>query len=106
MRVVDIILGFATFNLLLGVWQFIYLMICKSAYETLALKDETFFEFMSREYKWGKWRERLRIFYNSDMFIIFQRLKGIILVLMGVLLYVIYFVVKFSDYASYLYETF
>ena len=105
------ILQIATFLcslcLVFGVWQFLWIVILKKGYELEKLEDESFPDFLFRWYGddfFWKLRKRFvpKWFYYSRMFLIFIKVKGIVLILAGLGLAVALIFVSKSEYASWL----
>lgn len=108
MRVIDLIIVGVTLGILWGSWQFLFLYMSKISYSKLKFDNERFLDFCIRNYNSAVWiiRKKLHIdwFYNSKAFRIFTILKGVLLVGMSILVIVLVFCLKNTDYYRLLFE--
>lgn len=101
--IMDIFVFFSAYMLILGVWQFLYIKIHKKGYELEKKENETFFEFMCRYYEddfFWKLRKKYGIkwLYNSKIFEKYIKLKGIILILFGLIVVFGLLLLRQTDY--------
>lgn len=108
MKISNILLFFITVTMLWGVYYLVDIKIKLKAYKLFKIDEESFLDYCYREYNDWAWylRKKLnwRLFYNSRLFVIFQRLKGIILVLISLILLAVYLYLYFTEYRVFLYE--
>lgn len=102
-RIIDLLVFFIAYMIILGVWQFISLAIHKKGYELEKLEDESFFDFMCRYYSddfFWKLRRKYGIkwVYNSKVYSKFIMLKGFILIVLAILLVLAILWLKSTEY--------
>lgn len=106
MRIKDIFIFFSSLLILFGLWQFVWLWIAIRGFKYLRENNETFFQFCCRNFDSAIWRIRKKfkmdMFYNSRVFKISVILKGLLLVLLGVVIIVVYFLIKSTEYGVWL----
>lgn len=105
--VFQILLFLCSLCLVFGVWQFLWIVIHKKGYEMEKLKGESFPDFLFRYYAEDvMWKLRKRFvpkwFYYSKMFLIFTKVKGVILILAGLGIAVGLFLLSKSEYVVWL----
>ena len=108
MKIGNILLFFVTVCTLWGIYYLIDINIKLKAYNAFKETNESFLDYCCREYNDWAWKIRKKLnwklFYNTRLFIIFRRLQGILLVLIGLGLLVLYFCLFFTEYRVFLYE--
>ena len=105
--VLQILTFLSTLCVVFGVWQFLWIVIHKRGYEMEKLEDESFPDFLFRYYAedfFWKLRKRFvpKWFYYSKMFLIFMKVKGVILILAGLVLALCLVYLSKSEYAAWL----
>lgn len=109
------ILGLLTFLsslcLVFGFWQFLWIVIHKKGYEMEKLEDESFPDFLFRYYSEDfLWKLRKRFvpkwFYYSKMFLIFVKIKGVLLILAGLAIGIGTYLLTKSQYEPWLHIEF
>ena len=96
-----------------GIYQFLWLKITQKGYELKqeerkeeGLPRQSFLEFCFEYYNSISWKIRksfgIRWFYNSKLFLIYIRLRGVIIFLFGVAIIIAILLVGSSEYAPYL----
>lgn len=108
MSIKEVLLFFMFTLLFLGSYQFYWSFITKKAYKLRddCDKDLDYFDFCCKEYDTAiwKWRQKskARWFYHSNMFKIFVMLKGISLLSLYFVLFILLFLLNSSEYASWI----
>ena len=107
LTILHILTFLSTFCVLLGLWQFAWIVIHRKGYELEKQDDESFMDFMFRYYadEW-QWKLRKRYgpkwFYYSKMFLIFTKIKGVILIVVGLAIAFGVFFLSGTDLGVYL----
>lgn len=109
--VLHILTFFSSICLVFGVWQFLWIIIHKKGYEMEKQDDESFPDFLFRYYADElPWKLRKRFmpkwFYYSKIFLISVKIKGVVLIVCGVLIAIAIFWVSKSEYAPWLHIEF
>lgn len=106
MKISSLFTFVATFFILHGIWQFIWLKLATKGYKEFKNEGESFLDYCVREFNSLDWKIRKKLsiswFYNSRLFRIFIILKGTLLVLLGVAFIVAYFLIKNTEYGVWL----
>ena len=104
MRILDILLFLGFINLFFGSYQFYFLYVTKKTFDIKVKEgyDGTWFRFCCETFDTWIWRFRFkskfRWFYESKLFKNLFRLKGIILCLIGIAIFLILFWLKQTEY--------
>ena len=104
MRLLDLFLFVAFINILYGCYQFYFLYVTKKTFDIKVKEgyDGTWFRFCCETFDNWIWRLRFkskfRWLYESKVFVFFFRLRGIILCLIGVLIFLGLFLIEKTDY--------
>lgn len=109
--ILGILIFLSSLCFVFGVWQFLWIVIHKKGYELEKLENETFYDFLFRYYEddfFWKLRKRYgaRWFYRSKAFLLFMKIKGVLLILSSVLIALGTFLLSESEYAVFLQITF
>ena len=108
MRLLDLLLFLAFINIFLGSYQFYFLYVTKKTFNNKVKEgyEGTWFRFCCETFDNLIWRLRLkskfRWLYESKVFVIFFRLKGIILCTIGISIFIGLFLLERTDYWSYI----
>ena len=98
MSIKEVLLFFMFTLLFLGSYQFYWSFITKKAYK---LRDDCDKEYDTAIWKWRQ-KSKARWFYHSNMFKIFVMLKGISLLSLYFVLFILLFLINSSEYASWI----
>lgn len=97
----------SSFCIVMGIWQFLWIKIHRKGYEMEKLEDESFTDFLFRYYEDELlWKLRKRFgpkwFYYGKSFIRFTKIKGVILIVVGIAIGVAVFLVSKTEYGIFL----
>lgn len=90
-----------------GVWQFAWIVIHRKGYEMEKVDEESFPDFLFRYYA-DDWRWKLRKkfvprwFYYSKCFLIFTKIKGVVLIFSGLAIAFLLFYISGTEYGAFL----
>lgn len=105
MRLLDLMLFIAFFNIFLGIYHFYFLYVTKKLFDIKVKEegyDKTWFMFCCDRFDNALWKLRqkfkFRWFYESSLFIIFLRLKGIFSCLVGIAILILIFFLKKTEW--------
>ena len=104
MRLLDILMFIGFINIFIGLYQFYFLYVTKKTFDIKVKEgyDGTWFRFCCESFDNWIWRFRLkskfRWLYEGKVFVIFFRLKGIILCLIGFGIFLALFLLNKTDY--------
>lgn len=107
MRLLDLILFLAFTSIFLGCYQFYFLYVTKKTFDIKVKEgyEKTWFRFCCENFDNWIWKFRLkskfRWLYESQFFVFSFRLKGIILCLNGILIFLGLFLLEKTDYWVY-----
>lgn len=109
MTIENIMIFIGTILILYGSYEFLFLYITKKRYDIAIERKEfsgTWFEYCCKEINTWIWKIRekmkFRWFYESLIFKNFLRLKGIILILLGVIILISLFYIKNTEYNEFI----
>ena len=106
MRLLDLIMFLGFINIFLGMYQFYFLYVTKKTFDNKVKEgyDGTWFRFCCETFDNFIWKLRFkskfRWLYESKVFVFF-RLKGIILCLIGFLIFLGLFLLEKTEYWTY-----
>lgn len=86
MTIRQILLFLADFLILSGLYQFYFRFIIRKGYEVFKEEDESFIDYIAREYQLTKWQKRVNQDFSLDTYFRIRSILGIILILIGVFL--------------------
>lgn len=103
----NICLFFATLLTLSGIWKFIWIRIHIKGFKQQGLEGESFYDFLCRYYADQpftrfKKNSKLRIIFNSKIYKFSLRLQGLLLVLLGFIIFGAIFYVSQTEYGVWL----
>ena len=109
MTIENIMIFLGVILILYGSYEFFFLYITKKRYD-LAIKHKefngTWFEYCCKELNTWVWyirsKMKFRWFYESLVFKNFLRLKGIILISLGVIILILFFYIKNTEYYEFI----
>lgn len=109
MTIKDIMIFIGTILILYGSYEFIFLYITKKRYD-MAVKNEeykgTWFQFCCDRFDTIIWKFRKksksRWFYESLIFKNFLRLRGFILIVLGLIILILLFYIKNTEYYNFI----
>lgn len=85
MSIRKIILFFADFLILCGLYQFYFWYIIKKGHYYLKEKDETLLEYIVREFPTKRWKKRLENpKFSLDRYFSIRKLFGVVLLVLGI----------------------
>lgn len=105
LKIRDLYIFASTFILCCGFWKIIFIKVFTKAYKLFAKPNETYFTYLCRELDSPIWKLKKRLklswLYDTPFGRNLQRLLGIVLVLIGCALFIVYFLIRSTQFGIY-----